>query len=95
MSRCFVGYLEQARKRCSNRCYCGLRNYPSDVRPSDPLAASVESPCCQTLALGVVFFTSTAGLNYLFILNQPSNRGGSSLVRHVEFVFLTSKKYWT
>ena len=49
VSRCFVGCLGQARKRCSNRCYCGPRNYASDVRPTDPLEAGVESPS-QTLA---------------------------------------------
>ena len=62
VSRCFVGCLGQARKRCC----CGLRKYPSDVRPTDPLAAGVESPS-QTLALGVVFFTPIAviaGLKY-------------------------------
>ena len=60
VSRCFVGCLGQDRKRCSNRCCCGLRNYASDLRPTDPLAAGVESPS-QTLAPGVVFCTSTAG----------------------------------
>ena len=59
MSRCLVGCLGQGRARCSKRCRCGLRNYPSDVRPTDPLAAGVESTS-QTLALGVVFFTTTA-----------------------------------
>ena len=53
--QCFVG-LGQARKRCSNRCCCGLRNYASDIRPTDPPAADVESPS-QTLAPGVVMFT--------------------------------------
>ena len=52
MCRCFVGCLGQARKRCrSNRWCCGLRNYASDVRPTDPLAAGVESPS-QTLLPG-------------------------------------------
>ena len=60
VSRCFVGCLGQARKRCSNRCRCGLRNYASDLRPTDPLAAGVEPPS-QTLAPGVVLCTSTAG----------------------------------
>ena len=55
VSRCFVGCLGQPRKRCSNRCCCGLRNYASDVRPIDPLAADGESPS-QTLAPGVVVF---------------------------------------
>ena len=52
VSRCFVGSLGQARKRCSNRCCCGLRNYASDLRPTDPHAAGggVESPS-QILAL--------------------------------------------
>ena len=83
VSRCFVGCLGQARKRCSsNRCCCGLRNYPSDVRPTDPLAAAgVESPS-QTLSPGVVFITSNARLKYK--KKQPSDRGGSSLVRHVK-----------
>ena len=64
VSRCFVGCLEQARKRCSNRWCCGPRNYASDVRPTDPLAAGVESPN-QTLAPGVVFGTATtAELKY-------------------------------
>ena len=58
VSRCSVGSLGQARKCCSNRCCCGLRNYASDLRPTDPLAAGVESPI-QTLAPGVVFCTST------------------------------------
>ena len=58
MSRCFVGCLGQARKCCSNRCSYGLRNYASDVRPTDPLAAGVESPC-QTLAPGDVFCTTS------------------------------------
>ena len=63
----FVGCLGQARKRCSNRCCCGLRNYPSDVRPTDPfLAAGVESPG-QTLAIGVVFFTTSTRDSFLFI----------------------------
>ena len=74
MSRCFVGRIGQARKRCSNRCCCGLRNYASDVRPTNPLAAGVES-----LAPGVVFCTSTPVLKYIF-KKQPSDRGGSSLV---------------
>ena len=70
MSRCFVGCLGQARKRCSNRWCCGPRNYASDVRPTDPLAAGVESPS-QTLALGVVFCTAvTAGLKCIFFLNS-------------------------
>ena len=64
VSRCFVGCLGQARKRCSNRCCCGPRNYASDVRPTDPLAAGVESPS-QTLAPEVVFYTATAGLKYI------------------------------
>ena len=51
--RCFVGCLGQARKRCSNRCCCDPRNYASEVRPTDPPAAGVESPS-QTLAPGVV-----------------------------------------
>ena len=58
--RCFAGCLVQARNRC---CCCGLRNYASDVRPTDALAAGVESPC-QTLAPGVVFCTATLGLKY-------------------------------
>ena len=82
MSRCFVGCLGQARKRCSNRWCCGPRNYASDVRPTDPLAAGVESPS-QTLAPGVVFCTATAGLKYIK-KKQPSDRGGWSLVRHVK-----------
>ena len=45
VSRCFVGCLGQARKRCSNRWCYGPRNYASDVRPTDSLAAGVESPC--------------------------------------------------
>ena len=46
VSRCFAGCLGQARNRCSNRCFCGLRNnYTSDARPTDTLAAAgVESP---------------------------------------------------
>ena len=64
MSRCFVRYLGQARKRCSNRCCCSPRNYASDVGPTDPLEAGVESPS-QTLAAGVVFCTATAGLKKL------------------------------
>ena len=67
MSPCCVGCLGQARKRCcSNRCCCGgLRNYASDVRPTDPLAVGVESPS-QTLAHGVVSCTATtAGLKYI------------------------------
>ena len=64
VSRCLVGCLGQARKRCCNRCCCGLRNYANDVRPTDPLAAGVDSPS-QTLAPGVVLRTSTtAGLKY-------------------------------
>ena len=59
--RCFVGCHGQAHKRCSNRYCCGLCTYASDVRPTDPLATGVESPS-QTLAPGVVFCTSTAGL---------------------------------
>ena len=39
LSRCFVGCLGQARKRCGNRCCCSPRNYASDVRPTDTLAA--------------------------------------------------------
>ena len=80
MSRCFVGCLGQARKRYSNRCCCGPRNYTSDVPPTDPLAPGIESPS-QTLALGVVFCTATARLKYK--KNQPFDRGGSSLVRRV------------
>ena len=82
VSRCFVGCLRQAHKRCSNYCCCGSRNDASDVRPTDPLAG-VESPS-QTLAPGVVFCTATAGLRYIFFLNQPSHRGESPLVRHVK-----------
>ena len=65
VSRCFVGCLWQARKRCSNRCCCcGLHsNYASDVRPTDPLAARIECPS-PTLAPGVVFCTSPAGSKY-------------------------------
>ena len=96
MCQCFVGCLGQARKRCSNRWCCGPRNYASDVRPIDPLAAGVESPS-QTLAPGVAFCTATAGLKYIYEKKQPSDRGGSSLVRHVKCLtfytgFLTSKK---
>ena len=61
VSRCFVGCLGQTRERCSNRCCCGVRNYASDIRPTHPLAAGVESSS-QTLAPGVVFCTSTAGM---------------------------------
>ena len=43
VSRCFAGCLVQARNCCSNRCL-DLRDYASDVRPTDALAASVESP---------------------------------------------------
>ena len=64
MSRCFVGCLGQARQRYSNHWCCGPRNYASDVRPTDPLAAGVESPS-QTLAPGDVFCTVTAGLKYI------------------------------
>ena len=67
VSPCFVGCLGQARKHCSSRCCCGLRIYASDVRPTAPLAAGVESPS-QTLAPGVVFCTaSTVGLKYINI----------------------------
>ena len=76
VSRCFAGCLVQARNRCSNRCF-GLRNYESNVRPINTLAAGVESPS-QTLAPGVVF--CTVGLKY-----QPFDPGGSSLVRHVRY----------
>ena len=86
VSRCFVGCLGQARKRCSNFWCCGPRNYASDVRPIDPHAAGVKSPS-QTLAPGVVFCTATAGLN-IYFFNQPSDRGGSSLVRHVKCLTL-------
>ena len=65
VSRCFVGCLRQACKRCSNRCCCGIRNYASDVRPTDPLAAGVKSQC-QTLAPGVIFCISTARPKYIF-----------------------------
>ena len=54
------GVPRAARNRCSNRYCCALRNYASDVRPTDALAVGVESPG-QTLAAGVVF--CTAGLN--------------------------------
>ena len=82
MSRCFVGCLGQARKRCSSRWWCcGPRNYASDVRPTDPLAAGVESPCqilapelCSALLLQAK----------IYLKNQPSDRGRSSLVRHVK-----------
>ena len=74
MSRCFVGCLEQARKRCSNRWCCGPRNYASDVRPTDPLAAGVESPS-QTIAPGVVFCTATAGLKYILKKGQRPKEG--------------------
>ena len=64
MSRSFAGYLGQGRNRCSNRCCCcSLRNYASELRQPDALAAGVESPS-QTLAPGVVLCTATAGLNY-------------------------------
>ena len=84
MSRCFVGCLGQVRKRRSNRCCCCLRNYPSDVRPTDPLtAASCRIPksdsssrsCC------VLHFYCRAKLLKKY---QPSDRGGSSLVRDVK-----------
>ena len=75
MSRCFVGCLGQARKRCSDRCCCGPRNYASDVRPTDPLAAGVESPS-QTLAPAVVFCTATsAGLKYKNKNSRPIEQG--------------------
>ena len=64
VSRCFVGCLGQARKRCSNHWCCGPHNYASDVRPTDQLAAGVESPS-ETLAPGVVFCTATTGLKYI------------------------------
>ena len=51
VSRCFVGCLGQARKRCSNRPYYGSRNYASDVRPTDPLAAEVSSPQVRPYSL--------------------------------------------
>ena len=63
-SRRFVGCLGRARKRCSNRWCCGPRNHASDVRPTDPLAAGVESPSQTLLAPGVAFCTATAGLKY-------------------------------
>ena len=43
-SRCFAGCRVQARNHCRNRC-CGVRNYASDIRSNDALAAGVESPC--------------------------------------------------
>ena len=61
VSRCFVGCLGQARKRCSNRWCCGPHNYANDVRPTDPLAAGVESPS-ETLAPGVVVFCTATVL---------------------------------
>ena len=83
LSRCFVGCFGQALKRCNNRCCCDLRNYASDVRPTDPIAAGVESPS-QYLAPGVVL-CSTAGLKYkIYSIYQPSDRRGSLLVRHVK-----------
>ena len=82
VSRCFVGCHGQARKRCSNRWCCGPRNYASDVRPTDPLPAGVESPS-RTLAPGGVFCAATAGLKYIQ-KSQLSDRGGPSLVRHVK-----------
>ena len=89
VSRCFVGCLGQARKRCSNRCCYSLRNYPSDVRPNDPLPAGVESPS-QTLALGVgvvyLYLTFTCTAKILKIKNQPTDRRGSSLVRLVKYL---------
>ena len=36
-----VQHLVQARNRCSKRC-CGIRNYASDVRPTDALAAGCK-----------------------------------------------------
>ena len=94
VSRCFVGCLGQARDRCSNRCCCGLRNYVSDVRPTDPLGAGVESPN-KTLAPVVVLCTSTAGLKYIKKLKQyqPTDRGGSSFIALV--CIRHAKKYWT
>ena len=69
VSRCFAGSLGQARKRCRNRWCCGPRNYASDVRPIDPLAAGIEFPS-RTLAPGVVFCTATAGLKYFLKKNS-------------------------
>ena len=78
VSRCFVGCLGQGRKRCSNRCCCGPRNYASDVRPTDPLAAGVESPS-QTLAPPELCLNCYCRTKILK-KKQPSDRGGSSLV---------------
>ena len=83
VSRCFAGCPGQDRISCSNRWCCGPRNYASDARPIDPLAVGVEFSS-QTLAPGVVFCTATtAGLIYIY-KKQPSDRGGSSLVRHIK-----------
>ena len=61
---CFVGCLGQARKRYCNRWCCGPRNYASDVRPTDPLAAGVESSS-HTLVPVVAFCTATGGLKHI------------------------------
>ena len=98
VSRCFVGCLGQARKRCSNRCCCSPRNYASNVRPIDPLAAGVESPS-PTLAPGVVFCTATAGLKYLKKKAVCSGRvviGTTRKMFNLHHIgFLTSKKFGT
>ena len=107
VSRCFVGCLGQARKRCSNRCCYGLRNYPSDVRPTDPLTCSrCRVPKSQASSRSCVLHfyccSNCRAKIYWYFFNQPSNRGGSSLVRHAKcltfllcIVFLTSKINWT
>ena len=89
VSLCFVGCLGQARKRCTNRCCCGLRNYASDVRPTDPLAACVESPSL-TLASGIVSCTSNGGLKYIKKLSRPIEES-----RHWCVCVFSSRLFWT
>ena len=89
VSRCFAGCLGQARNRCSNSCCCGLRNYASDARPTDALAAGVECPksdpssrsCCVLHC----YYCRAKIYRYSRVKKyQPSDPGGPSLVRRVQ-----------
>ena len=81
VSRCFVGCLGQARKRYSNRCCCGPRNYASDVWPTDPFVASVVPKSDPSSWSCVLHYYCRAKI---YFKNQPSDRGRLSLVRHVK-----------
>ena len=85
VSWCFAGCLGQARNRCMYQpLRYGRRNYASDVRPTDALAADVEFPSQVPAAPGVVLCPATARLKKTTIRS-----------RRVVTVTIRKMLYWT